>query len=120
MVTDDTPACGVAEAGGITNAAAPASTSAVADASINFSLFFGADPSTGAALVFVRTANGANSVAPIDLMDVFFIFFVFCGRTQPSRGRVRSGFMKGNAPSTSGRKRDGKGDKENEAPAEVF
>lgn len=86
MVTDVTPACGVAEACGVTNAAAPISTSAVADASVTFSLLFDADPSIGTALVFARTANGSNSVAPIDLMDVFFIFCLLClvvGRSLP-------------------------------------
>jgi hypothetical protein len=41
-------------------------------------------------LVFARTANGSDSVAPIDLMNVFFIFWG-CSRTQPFRGACDPG-----------------------------
>src|SRR5436190_2562389 len=67
------------------------------------------------------SAHGPKALALVDgVVFIRFVWFLFfqVGRGLPG-ALVRSGVRKGNAPSTSRRKRDEKGDTENEAPAKV-
>jgi hypothetical protein len=58
----------------------------------------------------MSTSAVADAIAPIDLIDVFFMC-VCLWTPQPFKRRARSGVAKGNAPSTPRRKGSCKGDK---------